>query len=154
MWTASVLALVFAVLALLHLYWALGGQWGVDAVVPRVPASAARGNHLFGSDEKPPMVRAFNPSQGTTLLVAAVLAGVAVLVVLRAGLLGTAVAHPALRWTLVSVAVAMLLRAVGDFRLVGFFKKITGSRFARLDTLVYSPLCMALGLGLSAVAAA
>jgi len=154
MWTASVLALVFAVLALFHLYWALGGQWGLDAVVPRVPASAARGNHTFGSGDKPPMVRAFNPSQGTTLLVAAVLAGVAVLVVLQAGLLGTEVEHPALRWALVGVAVAMLLRAVGDFRLVGFFKKITGSRFARLDTMLYSPLCMAMGLGLSAVAAA
>jgi hypothetical protein len=100
------------------------------------------------------MVRAFNPSQGTTLLVAAMLAGVAVLVVLQAGLLGTEVEHPALRWALVGVAVAMLLRAVGDFRLVGFFKKITGSRFARLDTMLYSPLCMAMGLGLSAVAAA
>lgn len=52
------------------------------------------------------------------------------------------------------VADAMLLRAVGHFRLVGFFKKITGSRFARLDTMLFSPLCMALGLGLSAVAAA
>jgi hypothetical protein len=99
------------------------------------------------------MVRAFNPSQGTTLLVAAVLAGVAVLVVLQAGLLGTGAEHPALRWALVGVAAAMLLRAVGDFRLVGFFKKITGSRFALLDTILYSPLCMALGLGLSAVAA-
>ena len=57
-----------------------------------------------------------------------------------------------MRWALVVVAVVLLLRAVGDFRLVGFFKKITGSRFARLDTLVFSPLCVVLGLSLLVVA--
>ena len=37
-----------------------------------------------------------------------------------------------------------LLRAVGDFRYVGFFKRHTDTRFARLDTLFYSPLCLLL----------
>lgn len=36
----------------------------------------------------------------------------------------------------------MLARAVGDFRLVGFFKKVKGSEFALMDTLLYSPLCV------------
>jgi len=38
------------------------------------------------------------------------------------------------------------LRAIGDFRHVGFFKRVRGCRFARLDTLAYSPLCTALAL--------
>lgn len=50
-------------------------------------------------------------------------------------------------------AAVLVLRAVGDFRLVGFFKRIRGSRFARLDTLLYSPLCFALGAALALMAA-
>ena len=30
----------------------------------------------------------------------------------------------------------------GNFRLVGFFKKVRGTRFATLDTRYYSPLCL------------
>jgi hypothetical protein len=41
------------------------------------------------------------------------------------------------------------LRAIGDFRYLGFFKRVTGTRFARADTLIYSPLCA----GLAAMAA-
>ena len=57
-------------------------------------------------------------------------------------------------WQWVSSAIAILLfaRASGDSELVGFFKEVKGSRFARLDTWVYSPLCVVLGAGLLAVA--
>lgn len=147
MWIATLVAAVFAALALLHAYWAAGGQWGSDAALPRVPAPGS------GADASQPMVRAFSPGPGATLAVAATLALVAVLVVLRAGLLGWRIEHEALRWAIAGVAAAMLLRAIGDFRLVGFFKRVNGSRFARLDSLLFSPLCLALGLGLALVAA-
>ena len=39
------------------------------------------------------------------------------------------------------------MRAAADFRLVGFFKRIRHTHFARLDTAVYSPLCLALAIG-------
>jgi hypothetical protein len=42
------------------------------------------------------------------------------------------------------LSVIMLLRFVGDFRSVGVFKRDRGTRFARLDTLYFSPLCLAL----------
>ena len=45
----------------------------------------------------------------------------------------------------------LLPRAVGEFRLVGFFKRVRGSGCARLDTFVYSPLCLALAVGIFAV---
>lgn len=155
MWIASLTATVFAALALLHLCWAFGGQWGADAALPRVPASKkqAQGQSPAQAVEVQPMVRAFNPGPGATLVVAAALAGVTALVVAQAGLLGPAVRHPAVHWALYGVATAMLVRAVGDFRLVGFFKRISGTRFARLDTWLFSPLCVALGLGLFFVAA-
>jgi len=50
------------------------------------------------------------------------------------------------------IAAVFALRAIGDFRYVGFFKRIRDTRFARLDTLAYSPLCAVLGV-LSGIAA-
>ena len=154
MWISTLVAIVFVALALLHMYWALGGQWGADSALPRVAAPATSDDDPVATGHARPMVRAFNPGRGATLVVAAALASVAALVVVQAGLLGPTIDHPLVRWALVAVAVILLVRAVGDFRLVGFFKKVTGSRFARLDTLVFSPLCVVLGLGLLAVASA
>ena len=47
----------------------------------------------------------------------------------------------------IAVGVVLLARAVGDFRYVGFFKRVRGSRFATLDSRYFSPLCLLLGLG-------
>jgi hypothetical protein len=46
----------------------------------------------------------------------------------------------------------LLARAVGDFRYVGFFKRVRDSRFATLDTRVYSPLCFVLAAGVAFIA--
>jgi hypothetical protein len=42
------------------------------------------------------------------------------------------------------LAIIFAARALGDFRFVGFTKSVRDSRFARLDTRVYSPLCVLL----------
>ena len=77
------------------------------------------------------------------------LAFAAVIVASRAGL-WAASPLPALithggAWTL---AVVFIGRAIGDFRLIGFTKRVRGTAFARLDTRIYSPLCAALGLAI------
>jgi hypothetical protein len=46
-----------------------------------------------------------------------------------------------LLWMQVAV---FLLRAIGDFRYVGFFKRVHKTAFARNDSLIYSPLCLLL----------
>jgi hypothetical protein len=46
----------------------------------------------------------------------------------------------------VATVFAAFLRSVGDFRLVGFFKRVRGTRFARYDSLLFSPLSLALGV--------
>jgi hypothetical protein len=50
-----------------------------------------------------------------------------------------------------ALALGLLARAMGDFNYVGFFKRVRGTRFARMDTLLYSPLCLALAVGVAAV---
>ncbi len=132
----------FTLLGLVHVYWALGGRLGLHAALPQLPVPPGWQQH-----GEPQMVNAFDPRRGTTLAVAAVLISVGAAVGLRGGLFTAPVQHAALQVVLAAVALVMFARAVGDFRLVGFFKRVKGSAFARLDTWVYSPLCVVLGLG-------
>ena len=55
-------------------------------------------------------------------------------------------------WYVSTTRLGHALRAIGDFRYVGFFKRVRDSSFARLDTLAYSPLCAGLAvlIGISA----
>ncbi|WP_426204294.1 DUF3995 domain-containing protein [Pseudomonas sp. TWP3-1] len=139
---AQWLVTTFAVISLVHVYWALGGQWAAVAAVPQIPVEGGG----------PKLRPAFKPRGWMTFLVAAALLVIALLVCLRVGWWLPAVHHSALQWVISAIALLMFARAIGDSNLVGFFKEVKGSRFARLDTWVYSPLCLVLGAGLLAVA--
>ena len=139
---AQWLVTIFAVISLMHVYWAMGGQWAAVAVVPQVPVDNG------GLTLRP----AFKPSGWITLLVAAGLLVIAGLVCMRVGWGMPAVHDGWLQWVISAIALVMFARAIGDSHLVGFFKEVKDSRFARLDSWVYSPLCLVLGAGLLAVA--
>jgi hypothetical protein len=109
---------------LVHVYWALGGQWAAVAAVPQVPVQG------LVATVRP----AFKPSGWITLLVAAALLVIAALVCMRVGWGMPPVHHKALQWVISAIALLMFARAIGDSHLVGFFKEVKGSRFARLDT--------------------
>ena len=124
------LAATFGLLSLLHAYWACGGAWGKGVAVPERNGRAA-----------------FKPSRLATTLVAIGLANCAVLVAALADWLALPLSLGVLRVLGQVVAGLFLVRAIGDFRLVGFFKRVRGTRFADFDTSFYSPLCLALALG-------
>ena len=44
------------------------------------------------------------------------------------------------------ISLLFLLRTIGDFRYVGFFKSVTDTNFARWDTILFSPLCLFIGI--------
>jgi len=134
--TAIALASVLAFLSGLHIYWALGGRWGWGAAIPQV-------------DGRP----AFTPSRFATLLVALGLAAAAVLPLVRTGALPFVVPAWLSQWSAVFLALIFLIRAVGDFRLVGFFKRVRGTPFAIWDTRLFSPLSLLLAAGFARVAA-
>jgi hypothetical protein len=127
---AIALIVVFCALALVHVYWALGGRAFKAAAIPQVEGQ-----------------RAFNPSRLGTLAVAIALGAAAVLIALDARLLALPVPSRFVSTFVFVLAFVFLARAIGDFRLVGFFKRVRGSPFARLDTLVYSPLCLVIAAG-------
>ena len=126
--------------ALIHVYWAAGGRWAADAAVPR--HAAAKGGAAL-----------FQPSPLITLAVAVVLVGVAALASLVHS--NAAIGMPWF-WARSLLAVCgggFVLRAIGDFRYVGFFKRVTDSRFAYWDTRVFSPLILLIGLACLLIAA-
>ncbi len=121
-------------LSLLHVYWAAGGRHGIDAVIPTVGGE-----------------RTLHPSRFATLAVAAALAVAALIALGATGMLRAVVPSWLIRTGLVVLAAVFAVRAVGDFRVVGFTKHVKGTRFAQLDTRVFSPLCVALALACAAL---
>ena len=133
---ALLVAAVVGALCVLHLYWGLGGRWGHTAALPE-------------RDHAP----AFEPGAVATLLVAALLAMAALVILGRVGIGPLAGGSRLTRIAARVVALAFLLRAVGDFRLVGLFRRVRDTRFARLDRVLYTPTSLALGIAAAIIAA-
>lgn len=131
---AWALIAVFVALSLLHVYWLVGGEVGRLAAIPEI-------------DGKP----IFEPSALATLVVTMGLALCAVVIAATAGILTLPLSQTVLVWLTRALAMLLLLRAMGDFRLFGFCKRIRDTRFAHLDTTVYSPLCLILAIGTAIV---
>lgn len=136
---AGVVAGTLAVIGLLHVYWALAGTGaGTSAMIPEV-------------DGRP----AFKPGRAATLAIAMLLEIAAALVALQGRLFTIDGLPPALiRVGASGVALVLAARGVGDFRLAGISKRVRGTRFARLDSLVFTPLCFALAAGIVVVVVA
>ena len=94
----------------------------------------------------------FAPSTRATVAVGVVLLLFAGLVAATGRLLEVGVSPRLLSWLSLALALGLLARAIGEFKYVGFFKRVRGSRFAHLDTWIYSPLCLLLALGVALVA--
>jgi hypothetical protein len=127
---ASSLALVLAAIAALHVFWALGGRVAFGSVLPEI-------------DGRP----AFTPTRAVTFAVALGLFAASVLVLGRADLLGPRAPAALFKWPVLALAAVFLARGVGDFRLVGVFKRVRGTSFAAWDSWLFSPLCLAISLG-------
>lgn len=120
-------SIILSLLAVIHIYWAVGGTLGKNAAVP-------------ARDGKP----LFKPTPFTTFLVAV---GLFAMAALNAGKIGWIEAPSMSKFIRVGLWLTVaifLLRAIGDFRYVGFFKRYRENRFATLDTMLYSPLCLLL----------
>jgi hypothetical protein len=129
-------ATVFAFLALMHFYWAVGGGSGLNSAIPEINGMPV-----------------FKPAKAATAAVGLVLAATAAIVLMHAGELPSPVPTWLLEGAVVGASAVLIMRAIGDFRLVGFFKRNRDSPFARMDTLLYSPLCLVLGAALALLAA-
>jgi hypothetical protein len=120
-------AVMLSLLAVIHIYWAAGGKIGKAAAIP--------------SRDSEPL---FTPTPFTTIIVAIALIAMAALNAAKIGWIVIPGISEFVRNGIWITAGIFLLRAIGDFRYIGFFKRHRESRFAQLDTLLYSPLCLLL----------
>jgi hypothetical protein len=126
---ALTLILIFVSISNLHFYWAFGGKkWGNFAIPTKSNTSAT------------PL---FKPSFFETLFVAAGLLVFAWIIGMNAQLFPLLWLTPSyVTYATFGIAFIFLLRAVGEFRYVGFFKRIKNTTFGQMDSRYYSPLCL------------
>lgn len=130
----SIAAMAFLVIAALHAYWALGGFWP-----GRDEESLAR--LVVGG---PPGMRF--PGRPATWAVVAVLAGGAAVVLAAADILPVPAPRGLVRGAALLGAAMLLLRAVEGVFDVRLRPDTAGTPFARLNLILYSPLCFVLAL--------
>ncbi len=117
---------IFILLSILHFYWTFGGKLWYDDVLP----TSSNG------------LNKLNPGPASGLIVAFGLLLLALVTVGSQGLFDRYMKRSYFRYGTLAIAILFLLRAIGDFRFVGFFKSVKQTRFGINDTQIFSPLCL------------
>ncbi|MCE2998179.1 MAG: DUF3995 domain-containing protein [Cyclobacteriaceae bacterium] len=125
LWLAILNAAIFLTLGVLHFYWALGFTWALDVVVPAKPTGE----------------KMLSPSAAASTVVGLGLSMMAAVHLANARLWLTEFPY-VIKYSTMAIAIIFFLRAFGDFKWVGLFKKITTTSFAKNDTRYYVPLCL------------
>lgn len=118
---------IMLVVSAWHMYWAAGGQYGLQSAAPKIEG---RDNEVI------PKFVIF----------------IVALLFFALALLPWGLRHaPAWisgkeHYAGFMIALLFVIRAVGDFRYVGFFKRVYNSEFAAMDTRYFSPLILFLGI--------
>lgn len=127
--TGLILVLIFLILSILHFYWGFGGKWGLSSSVP----SKENGE------------RVLEPKIAYSLIVGAGLFALGVFVLIKGGFLNILLPGWLFDFGLYFIAAIFISRALGDFRYIGFFRKIKNTLFAKLDSRYFTPLCLLTG---------
>jgi hypothetical protein len=131
---------IIAFAAAFHLHWAFGGRLGYSVSLPQRP------------DGTPVMAHRLPWWRPAAAAVALGLVALALLLLAHAGHLPLPLPPGLARAALLAAGAAFAARALVPNRYVGFFKSLRGTRWARFDTRLYSPLFLLLGLLLIALA--
>ncbi len=121
---------IFILLSILHFYWAFGGKLWYDDVLPTNSKGLNR----------------MNPGTTATLIVAFGLLFLALITAGNQGLFNRYFKRKYFRYGALTIAIIFLLRAIGDFKFIGFFKIVKWTRFGINDTQIFSPMCLFISL--------
>lgn len=121
-----ILSLVFLFFGGIHFYWVFGGKWSLEKVIP------TKTNDLnINSIPK-----------FATVIVGLVFLFFGLIYVIKSGLVNIQIPNWIINYGYYIVPILFLLRAIGDFKYVGFFKSITTTTFAIWDQKLFAPLCL------------
>ncbi len=121
---------IFVVLSGIHWNWVFGGNWAYDNAIP----TYVNGKKLF------------SPKKIESTFVALGLLLFATYYFLISNFIS--INFP--NWISIYVgwiiSIIFIIRSVGEFKYLGFFKKIKTTNFGNLDSKLFSPLCLTIGL--------
>ncbi len=107
-----------------HFYWAFGGKIGLDRAIPTKDGKAL-----------------LNPGKLLTIIVGFIILGFAwIAYILNSEDLNLISYSYQIIYAGWFLSVVFLIRAIGDFNMVGLFKKIKSTKFAEFDTKYFIPL--------------
>lgn len=127
---AILLFIIFSFLGAIHFYWLFGGKWGLEKVIPTKSKQAST-----------LLIPKF-----ATLVVAVILFLFGSFYLTKTVFFNIQVPRLFTKYLFWIVPSIFILRAIGDFNYVGFFKKIKDTDFAKADSNYFIPLCLLIGI--------
>lgn len=124
------LSLILFILGLVHFNWVFGGTFGFAESLPTKETGE----------------RILNAKKIDSALVGIGLIAFGFFYVFESGLINYSLPQGILEYSGWIIQVIFLLRAMGDFKYVGFFKKVKKTTFGKLDSRLFSPLCLVIGI--------
>lgn len=127
---AILLFSIFLTLSVLHFSWGLGSSWGFENAIPK-------------NEEGKPML---NPKKSDSIVVGLGLLIFGFFYLIKVNIVVFELPQIIITiagWIIPSI---FLLRAIGDFRYIGFTKKVRSTSFAKKDSKFYSPLCLGIAI--------
>ncbi|MEP0986663.1 DUF3995 domain-containing protein [Ekhidna sp.] len=125
-----ILVSTFLVLSLIHFSWALGSRKWHDEAIPKTEA----GDWVI------------KPGKKDSLIVGLGLLFFGIFYLIKVEMIDFQLPEWAMDIASWLIPFIFLFRAIGDFKYVGFFKKITTTQFAKKDSQIYSPLCLTISI--------
>ena len=124
------LSLILIGLGIIHFNWVIGGKFGFSESLPT----------------KENGERVLNPKKIDSAIVGIGLTACGIFYVLKSGL----IEYNLPEWIMIYgswiIPIVFLLRAIGEFKYIGFFKSVRKTDFGKLDTKLFSPLCLIIGI--------
>ncbi|MEN0046449.1 MAG: DUF3995 domain-containing protein [Bacteroidota bacterium] len=124
------LSLIFLLLGSLHFYWVFGGRWGLNNALPQTKKGE----------------KVMLPGLLPTIIVGSGLCSFALFYLVNLGWFTINLPEWTIKIASWGIPIIFLLRAIGDFKYAGLFKKIKQTDFAKWDNRLYTPLCLFIGI--------
>ncbi|MDP1458243.1 DUF3995 domain-containing protein [Bacillus wiedmannii] len=115
---------ILFLVSFLHVYWAFGGKWATNSVIPTKAGE-----------------KAFTPSVGMTLFIALLLSMAAIILLQQTNVVHFEVPNIIVQLGSWICMIVFFIRVIGEFHYFGIFKRKKDTYFAKMDTVLYIPLC-------------
>ncbi|XCF05646.1 DUF3995 domain-containing protein [Tamlana crocina] len=123
------LSIVLITLGAIHFNWVAGGTFGFAESLPTKESGE----------------RVLNPKKIDSAIVGTGLTLFGIFYIFKSGMTENILPNWLLEYGGWIIPIIFILRAIGEFKYVGFFKSVNKTNFAKLDTKLYSPLCLFIG---------